>query len=168
MGVETEVKFAMRSAAFARRLLKKAGARRLGKVSEHNECFDLPGGVLKKRKMLLRLRRDGRVRVTLKLKPGSDRRFKVRTEIEFEASDFAEARRFFEALGFRKWYVYEKKRESWLLAGCRIEVDELYFGAFIELEGSKAAIRKACARLGLKLSEGLTYSYFSLERKSKC
>ena len=168
MKVETEVKFAVPSAAFARRLLKKVGARRLGKVSEHNECFDLPGNVLKKRKMLLRLRRDGCARVTLKLRHGSDRRFKELREIEFEASDFAEARRFLEALGFRRWYVYEKKRESWLLAGCKVEVDELYSGTFIELEGSKAAIRKACARLGLKLGEGLTGSYYSLERKSKC
>jgi len=166
---EIELKFRMASARAARSLLKKAGARLVRRTcSEENEIFDLPDGSLKKRDVLLRLRRDGRARLTVKLAKTCDAHYKERAEIEFEVSDYGEAKRALEALGFRVDARYSKRRETWTLAGCEVELDELPFGCFLELEGSKKSIREAAKRLGLPLTSGLTAGYLDLARASRC
>lgn len=77
--------------------------------------------------------------------------FKSREEQEIEVSDAETASRILHGLGFVMVLRYEKRRESWRLDDCRIELDEPpHIGLFVEIEGpGEAAIAAAAARLGL-------------------
>jgi len=69
-----------------------------------------------------------------------------------------------QALGFSLRVVYEKRRESWLLDGCRVELDELpMFGTFVEVEGpEESAIQTAVQDLGLAEKDIVSESYVSM------
>ncbi len=69
------------------------------------------------------------------------------------------------SLGFTKKLVMEKYREKWQLPKVEVVIDELPFGNFMEIEGSDAEITKTAEKLGLKISQGLTQSYWELNKK---
>ncbi len=55
-----------------------------------------------------------------------------------------------EELGFTAMLIFEKRRESWELGSCKVELDELpYLGAFVEIEGEPEAIDAVAKILGL-------------------
>ena len=63
-------------------------------------------------------------------------------------------------LGFDIDLMFEKRRESWTLEDCKIEIDELpHLGQFVEIEAaSETTIMNLRAKLGL--------NDLSLERRS--
>ena len=144
MDQEIEAKFYLQDLAAFRQRLMAASARLIQpRVQETNLRFDthltfkgpgaLEGGVL------------------------------ARQEIEFEVSDFAAARRFLEALGYCVYTTYEKIRETFMLAGVKISLDEMPFGTFTELEGpNPEAIRQLAESLGLVWERRITVSYLEL------
>ena len=90
--------------------------------------------------------------------------FKRREEFEVEISDAAVMTHLLHELGFRERIIFEKRRESWLLHPCRVELDELpKFGTFVEVEGpDEDAIRLALATLGATDGEHVAESYAAI------
>jgi adenylate cyclase class 2 len=148
MANETEIKLRIADVNAFRARLAKLGARcvfggsvsgRSGRVHEWNVVFDTPGGALKSRGQLLRIRietpegsvgrkgaRKGkeiakRVLLTFKQplrhvnKVESRRRHKVREEIELEVANAEALTKIFERLGMRGWFRYEKFRTTYRL-----------------------------------------------------
>ena len=70
-------------------------------------------------------------------------------------------RRLLTSIGFVEVLRFAKRRESWRLAGCRVELDELpKLGCFVEIEGpSEEAIQAVREQLGLVDSESVTRGY---------
>lgn len=165
MQTETEVRFEVSSPRDARKRLRGGRARFQEKRFEHNTVFDDSRESFYKAGKLLRLRQDDKgVRLTFK-EPLPSKRFKVRNEFEFFVSDYDEAKRFLEKLGYRVSREYEKKRERWRLPGVLATLDELPFGCYMELEGSQAAIRRAAKLLGLDFSRARKDTYLDLMRE---
>ena len=83
--------------------------------------------------------------------PRSDSRFKTRPEVQFHVDDSRSALDFLAALGFVEAVAFEKRRESWQLGDCSIELDELpHLGLYVEIEGpSESAIATAQEAIGL-------------------
>ena len=57
---------------------------------------------------------------------------------------------------------YEKVRESWLLEGAHVDMDELPFMDVVEIEGSEAQIARLEKLLGLDKQPSSAKSYYGL------
>jgi predicted adenylyl cyclase CyaB len=171
-GNEIEVKLALASRGDGLRRLRAIGARERRRVFERNVVFDTPPGRLRKRGVLLRLREErppggGRPRfvLTLKGRTVADRRYRVRPEAEFGVVDPAALTAVLAEAGLRPVFRYEKVRRSYRLpgaAGLHIELDEVPFGVFFELEGSRKQIDRVARRLGFSSHLYITKSYGAL------
>ncbi|MBS1796455.1 MAG: class IV adenylate cyclase [Acidobacteria bacterium] len=134
------------------------GAEYVGADFEENVLF-LGHGLLE-REAVLRLRRvGGATVVTYKQKIASDAGLKHHREYETTVEDFDEMAKIFEALGFHRSMVYEKRRRTWRFRDVEIVLDELPFGDFMEIEGPVAGIAEAEALLGAADYEGETKTY---------
>ena len=141
MAVEIEAKMSVDSFEPVRSRLREAGAKPLGDHFEVNMFFDTEDRSLlaADEGLRLRLERDGaggRERHVVTWKgPRQMGPLKSREELEVEVGG-GDAARLLEKLGYLRTLAFEKRRESWELAGCRIELDEVpYLGRFVEVEG---------------------------------
>jgi adenylate cyclase class 2 len=161
---ELEVKYLVSDLAKLEQRLKTLGAlRESARTHEVNLRFDTPDGALEKGKQVLRLRQDQAIHLTYKGPSSSQQGVRVRTEIEFSVDDFEKARRFLEVLGYQVALMYEKYRTTYSLDGVEILLDELPFGAFVEIEGSDPqVIRAVNDRLGLDWERRAPDSYIVL------
>ncbi len=169
MDQEIEVKFYLQDlAAFRQRLLSAGAFLTQPRVKEINLRFDTPQRDLSQKAQVLRLRQDEAAHLTFKGPGALEGGVLSRQEIEFEVSDFAAARRFLEALGYRVFTTYEKIRENLTLAGVQVSLDEMPFGTFTELEGpNPEAIRKLAESLGLAWERRIAMSYLELFARLK-
>lgn len=169
MDQEIEVKFYLQDlAAFRQRLLSAGAFLTQPRVKEINLRFDTPQKDLSQKAQVLRLRQDEAAHLTFKGPGALEGGVLSRQEIEFEVSDFAAARRFLEALGYRVFTTYEKIRENFTLAGVQVSLDEMPFGNFTELEGpNPEAIRKLAESLGLAWERRIAMSYLELFARLK-
>ncbi len=132
--------------------LRTLGAKRVFHDRIHALYYDDSAGSLKKRKCVLRLRREG-VKAVLTYKGHvSDRGAKVLDERELLVSDFDAARSILESLGFSAWLEMEKHRTSYALRGAHFEFDKYggeygYIPEFLEIEGPDVKTVHAFARL---------------------
>ncbi len=155
--IEIEAKFAVAELEGVRGRLRTAGAAYVGRVLECNRFFDRADAGLRAAGCGLRVRSvrvlDGpAVAATVTFKgPVQGGAFKTRQECELAVSDADRAAELLTLLGFAESFLFEKRRESWRLGACMIELDELPFvGTFVEIEGpSEAAIRDVQAQLAL-------------------
>lgn len=128
-------------------------------IADH--FFDTADGRLRDAGSGMRIRtaRDGRIGdsggsggavITFKgpRQPGG---VKIREEIEVGVDDEAAARRLLGRLGFIEHLGYEKRRRSWRVGTCRVELDDVpLIGSFVEIEGpDEATIADVQRRLGL-------------------
>ncbi|EFL49179.1 adenylyl cyclase CyaB [Solidesulfovibrio fructosivorans JJ]] len=161
---EIETKFAVTAFAPMREALAKAGGVRLSRVFEENIVFDTPDRALRHRDVLLRLRRDGEGRVTLKLPSetavGSG--IKVRREIETRVADPAVMESIFCALGYAPALRYEKIRETWQVGETHVCLDRLPFGRYLEIEGPAGTIAAVAEILGLSMADAIPLTYHAL------
>jgi adenylate cyclase class 2 len=161
---ELEVKFLLGDLPGLESRLQALGAHvEAPRVHEVNLRFDTPDGHLKSSMQVLRLRQDAQVRLTYK-GPGEERGgVRVRQEIEFSVGDFAAARAFLEALGYRVTFMYEKYRTTYGLRGLHVTLDEMPYGRFAEIEGpDPASIRRAAGELGLDWEARILESYTTI------
>jgi adenylate cyclase class 2 len=169
-GLEIEVKFLVRDLAAIRSRLGLAGGS-LSKVRiyERNIRFDTPWESLLMQGKLLRLRQDTVARITFKAEPEEQHtsEVRIREEIEMEVEDFDTAVHILEKIGFVQKEVYEKDRETFLLDGVEVVLDELPFGDFVELEGSEQAIRRVADRLALAWDKRILSNYLALMAEIK-
>lgn len=165
-GKETEIKLAVPDLAAVRRRLRQLGLRvRAPRGFEQNTLFDTPRGDLRRRGALLRLRSiAGRHRLTFKGPAGRSRHFKIRQEWETAVDNPAAARRLLAGLGFLPRFRYEKFRtEFGAPAGVgAVMLDETPIGDFLELEGSRAWIRRLARAFGAAPRDFIARDYTEL------
>ncbi len=163
MSMEIEAKFKVASHEAVRGRLSELDAKRVGQVLETNHIFDDPTHSLLAGGCGLRVRKCESEKVgkaepkapftgTMTFKgpihPGP---LKKREEIEVRVDQPDAAVRILESLGFVGALRFEKRRETWELDNCLVELDELpHLGTFIEIEGpDEERIREVQDRLGL-------------------
>jgi adenylate cyclase class 2 len=189
-GRETEAKFYVHDLDRVRSRLEAMGARLIQeRVLESNIRFDVPGGRLRARGRVLRLRRDTQARLTYKSASTKEQGVQSREEIEFVVEDFDKAKKFLEALGYQKLVYYEKYRATYTLpetfdipakrhrttgerrdpgAPIHVMLDELPYGNFVEIEGETIeAIHEIAAQLGLRRERAIVASYHALFERAK-
>jgi predicted adenylyl cyclase CyaB len=170
MALEIEAKFRVETHEACRARLVELDAQRVGAVCERNHIFDREDRSLLVSDRGLRVREfevvDGAARpATLTFK---GRRmageFKMREEVETTVGDAKATCTLLESLGFAEALGYEKRRESWRLEACLVELDELpHLGLFIEIEGpSEEAVRAVQAELGFEDVALIKSSYIAL------
>ena len=164
--LEIEVKFFVADLGVVRRRLRTAGATPgAPRVYERNVRFDTADEALLARQALLRLRQDTRVRLTYKGPAAQDAasEAKIREVIELEVADFDRLALIFARLGFGAVQTYEKYRETYRWGDVEVVLDEMPFGAFVELEGpSDEQLMAAAAALGLDWSRRVLANYLAL------
>lgn len=178
-GRETEIKLALASPAALRRRLRKEGFRVVQPRSfEQNTLYDTPGGALRRRGLLLRLRsvsrlparsaggpdgRAGRHWLTFKGPSQASRHFKIRAEFETELADARTATAILTGLGYEPFFRYQKFRTVYAQRGGEAMLDETPIGAFVELEGPRRWIQQAARALtGAGRADFITQSYRAL------
>lgn len=144
MAVEIEAKMKVADLAPVRERVEAAGAKLIGDFIEHNLYFDTDDRSLLAADEGLRLRQttDRNTGVATNMitfkGPRKHGKLKSREETEVNVSDFTAAATLLENMGFTRVLSFEKRRESWFLSGCRIELDELpHLGTYVEIEGSR-------------------------------
>jgi adenylate cyclase class 2 len=169
MGQEIEAKIKVEDLQAVRNRLQAARAIRKAKYLETNTFFDTPDRSLQSADRGLRIRvavdEQNRSRCIVTMKGPLQRgQFKTREEIEFTASDAEAVRTIFENMGYHTSLSFEKRRESWSLGDCEVDLDELpYLGNFVEIEGkSDVAIAAVRDSLGLAGLPSITSGYISM------
>ncbi|HWE02467.1 MAG TPA: class IV adenylate cyclase [Tepidisphaeraceae bacterium] len=170
MAVEIEAKMAVKDVAAVRVRIKECGATRLGAYAEVNTFFDTDD------RSLLAADKGLRLRLKRNLETGEEDHIitykgprqpgplKSREEVELNVEGSAETIKLFESLGFAKTLSFEKRRESWLMDHCQIELDELpYIGNYVEIEGpDEQAVLRVRKTLNLSDRELIKYGYVAI------
>jgi adenylate cyclase class 2 len=173
MSIEIEAKIKVEDFEAVRRRLMQSGARRVGAVLETNSFFDTPAGTLVAADKGLRLRRtrdlttsEEHFIITVK-GPQRQGPFKSREEAEVNVDNGDRAADVLKALGFVPTLTFEKRRESFELGGCKIELDELpILGRFVEIEGpGEDAIARVRETLGLAERPPIKTGYIGMLAK---
>ena len=155
MPIEIEKKYRVTAGRLGplRRRLLEVGAEGPGSAEfEENVIYTGPG--LDPARRVLRLRRkDGRAVFTFKERDTSGSAVKRQREEETDVSDAEALASILVALGYRPALVYEKRRETWRVAGAEVVLDELPFGLFVEIEGEEERILEVEKLLGLEDAE---------------
>jgi len=170
MPLEVEAKFRVDSHDAVRTRLEQAGAARIGRVLERNHIFDKVDRSLLVGDRGLRVREyvilDGPARDAVLTYKGQrlGGELKTRQEIETAVGNAAAMMELLTSVGFVEAVTFEKRRESWKLGPCHIDLDELpHLGLFIEIEGSdEDAVREAQNALGLHDARHVRSSYIAL------
>jgi adenylate cyclase, class 2 len=143
------------------------------RTREMNTLYEQPGGDLRKRGALLRLREYGpKWTLTYKDKSGlqSDRH-KSRREIETVVENGPAMAQVLEALGYSPSFRYEKYRSEWSDSDGHVVIDETPIGTFGEIEGAPEWIDATAQRLNISTEQYLKESYAELfaawKRKTK-
>ena len=155
MPVEIEKKYRLtpEQVESLRAKLAEAGAESGGGAEfEENVVYTGPG--LDPLLRVLRLRRKGdRALFTFKERDPCESAVRRQREEETEVADAVALAAILEALGYAPALVYEKRRETWRLAGTEVVIDELPFGLFAEIEGAEDDILRVERSLGLDSAE---------------
>ncbi|MGB8540402.1 MAG: class IV adenylate cyclase [Candidatus Acidiferrales bacterium] len=180
---EIEIKLFVTDLAGILRRLRKLGAASRGRVHELNTLFDTPDSGFRRSGRLLRLRqqtpapgnnvRGGLTSAILTAKapplpgPRSSRTTKKRLykEVQENEEQIKDPRRLSHALkglGFRPGFRYEKYRTSFRLNSLHLDLDETPIGAFLELEGTPAAINRTARALGFTPRDYIRSTYWTL------
>ncbi len=163
MSSEIEVKFRVGDLRTLRRKLRAAGFRlKTRRTREMNTLYDLPGGVLRKHRELLRLRQYGSEwKLTFKSK-GKIGRHSTRDELETGVSDGKLMDAILRALAYSPSFRYEKFRQEWTDSKGEVVVDETPIGNFCEIEGSSRWIDATATKLGVNRADYITKNYATL------
>ena len=170
MAVEIEAKMSVPDLGAVRTRLQQAGAEAAGANLETNTFFDTEDRSLLAADEGLRLRRnvkaDGAAdeHVITYKGPRQHGLLKNRDEVELTVDNSEDAVELLEKLGFVRMLAFEKRRESWKLGGCKVELDEVpYLGSFIEIEGpSEPVVLAVREQLGLGDRPMVKASYVAL------
>jgi adenylate cyclase class 2 len=164
MPLEIEIKIKIPDHDPIRRLLRRHSAKPIEYVRETNIFFDRPDHSLRKANTGLRVRlsipikskiRNQKSKMTALLTfkgPPAKKGLRSREAFDLHITPYEQLIPLLTALGFQQLFLFEKIRESWLLAKCRVELDTLpYFGTFLEIEGpSEKAVHRVQKMLGLQ------------------
>ena len=163
MQTEIEIKFRVENLGTLARKLRAAGFRlKTPRTHEMNTLYDLPGGMLRRRRELLRLREYGSS-WTLTHKSGSRvGRHSSRRELETGVSDGEKMDAILRALGYSPSFRYEKFRAEWTDGKGQVVVDHTPIGDFCEIEGRPRWIDATAKKLGVSRENYITKNYATL------
>ncbi len=170
MPTELESKLRVASHEPVREKLRAASAAYVGRVLETNRILDDDDGRLLTSGCGLRIRRiqvlDGRgPKPTVTFKgPKTAAKFKQREEWETEVDDADAMTHILAALGFKDRILFEKRRETWKLGECTVELDDVaQLGLFVEVEGpTEESIDAVLALVGLDGGSPIHDSYIAM------
>jgi adenylate cyclase class 2 len=170
MSVEIEAKMKVTDLSAVRERLSAAGAKVIGAFLERNTFFDTEDRSLLAADEGLRVRSSqdrgsGAVACTMTHKgPRQHGQLKSREETEMTVGSEPDALEMLVCLGFKRVLSFEKRRESWSLGGCKVELDEVpHLGTFVEVEGPKEeAVLRVRERLGLAERPMIRASYIAM------
>lgn len=173
MAKEVEIKFSVADLRALVRKLRAAGFRIITRrTHEMNTLYDLPGGVLRRRKELLRIRKYGSTWTVTHKSGKKAGRHSSRVELETKVDDGKKLDAILRALGYVPTFRYEKFRAEWVetrLARDKgkhgkgiIVVDETPIGNFCEVEGPPRWIDAAAKKLGVTSKDYITKNYATL------
>jgi adenylate cyclase, class 2 len=151
MGIETEKKYRLRSGDRERitTALRECGGKFLGQESEENTIFTTQE--MTEQASIVRIRNVGdRCLLTFKRRVHSLSDVKEQIEHETVVSNAEETASILFELGLRPRLIYEKKRDTWKFRSVEVVLDELPFGSFMEIEGSRTSIKEAEMILGIE------------------
>jgi adenylate cyclase class 2 len=161
--LEREVKIRFADPDLARAALAGIGAAPLRpRRLQDDTLFDTPGGTLRARRAVVRLRCEpDRAFLTYKgpVQPGP---MKMREEQETEVADADVLRRVLHELGLQAWFRYQKFREEYQAPGVVIALDETPVGTYLEIEGSEEGILTVTDALGCSPADFILNSYRGL------
>jgi len=171
---EVEIKFRVENTEILAAGLQAAGFRLVTpRTHEMNTLYDLPGGELRRRGALIRLREYGpKWTLTYKDKTGPQSGLhKSRREIETVVENGPAMAQVLEALGYNPSFRYEKYRSEWSDSNGHVVVDETPIGSFGEIEGAPDWIDATAQRLNISTAQYIKESYAELfaawKRKNK-
>jgi adenylate cyclase class 2 len=170
MAVEIEAKKAVEKLDVTRAKLKERGAKRIGAFAEVNTFFDSDD------RSLLAADKGLRVRLNRNTETGEEEHIltykgprqhgplKSREDVELIVEGSTETAKLLACLGFVKTLSFEKRRESWHLDNCKVELDELpYLGTFVEIEGpDEASVMRVRQSLNLADRPPIKYGYVAM------
>ena len=163
MRKEIEIKFRVANLRTLARKLRAAGFRvKTPLTREMNTLYDLPGGVLRRRKELLRLREYGSSWKLTHKSGGKITRHSSRTERETEVGDGKMMDAILRALGYSPSFRYEKFRAEWTDGKGQVVVDHTPIGDFCEIEGRPRWIDATAKKLGVGPEDYITKNYSTL------
>jgi adenylate cyclase class 2 len=170
MALEIEAKMKLDDPAPVRARLHECAAQHVGEFLETNTFFDTPGEALhaEDRGLRLRQKRDlksNQETFVLTYKgPRQESALKSREEIELTVSSGRDAADLLVSLGFNPVLTFQKKRQSWMLDDCHVELDELpHLGHYVEIEGPREdCIMTVREQLGLSGRPLIKSSYIGL------
>ena len=171
MNLEIEIKLKVDALAPIRARLTECGGELASRVLETNHIFDRPDRSLLHADQGLRVRavssREAPMApsATLTFKgPRQAGDFKTRPELEVTIGDAQTTCAILDALGYECVMRFEKRRETWRLDACRVELDELpNLGSFVEIEGpSQDAVERARTTLNLAAVQVEPSTYIAL------
>jgi adenylate cyclase, class 2 len=164
VSTETEVKIKIEDVAdFCCRLEALNPARLSARHFEDNRLLDFPNESIYTHKHLVRIRTiEGRGILTYKGPPRPDGVFKTREELETGLENADLALQIFEKIGMQVYFRYQKYRQEFQIEGVYVVVDETPIGNYVELEGTKEAIRSLAQKLGFEESQFVSLSYYTL------
>ncbi|TMD39400.1 MAG: CYTH domain-containing protein [Chloroflexi bacterium] len=167
--IESELKFRVAGArdhTKLRDLLRKRGAKLIGRYKEDNYRFNGPGKSTRNTTLRLRVLNGGpRGVLTAKGPAKFEGGVKIREETEVDVPDVHATLDMLQQLGFRVGWTYPKQRSMWMLDGVAVTLDVLDFGWFVELEGPAQVLPEMSQSLGLDPAYALKDSYSVMARK---
>ena len=163
MPQEIEIKFRVADLRALGRKLRAAKFRLVTpRTHEMNTLYDLPGGILRERRQLLRLRQYGST-WTLTHKSGGKRgRHSSRLELETVVADGKKMNAILHGLGYAPTFRYEKFRAEWTDGKGQVVVDETPVGNFCEIEGPSRWIDATAKKVGATPADYITKNYATL------
>jgi adenylate cyclase class 2 len=163
MSKEIEIKFRVTDLRALARKLRAAGFRlTTRRTHEMNTLYDLPSGVLRARKELLRLRKYGAEWTLTHKSKKETGRHSSREELETGVTDGKKMDFILRALGYAPSFHYEKFRAEWTDGKGQVVVDETPIGNFCEIEGSPRWIDAVAKKLGVSEGDFITKNYAGL------
>jgi adenylate cyclase class 2 len=173
---EIEIKLRVPDVDAVVRRIAMLGAAPEGRVLERNTLYDTPDSYFRHTGRLLRVRtetpagsaavRAGKRIILLTFKtpaPAASRsRYKEKLETEIAVRHPELLEYTLRLIGFEAGFRYEKYRSSFRLPGVHVCLDETPIGAFLELEGTPAAIDSAARRLGYGPRDYIRSTYWDL------
>ncbi|MGE5611406.1 MAG: class IV adenylate cyclase [Bacillota bacterium] len=170
MSVEIEAKMKVDNEVSMVARLKDHGATPVGRFLEINTFYDTEDRALLAADEGLRLRisknlSTGQTQCILTHKgPNRHGQLKTREETEVEVGNAEAADRLMDRLGYARCLSFEKRRHSWKLEDCKIELDEVpRLGFFLEIEGpSEESVMRVRNTLGLSDRPLIKASYIAM------
>lgn len=167
--IESELKFRVDGPgdhAKLRGMLRKRGAKLVGRYKEDNYRFNGPGKSTRNTTLRLRVLNGGpRGVLTAKGPAQFSGGVKSREETEVDVADVHATLDLLQQLGFRVGWSYPKQRTIWRLDEVDVTLDVLEYGWFVELEGPESALPDMARSLGLDTDGALRDSYSVMARK---